>query len=459
METEVFIAREEEKRILYEALQSKRKSTVLLYGRRRIGKTALVKEVLRNMDDAIIIYHEFHKVTPEVNLAEFSSSIGAAFSIPSLPAFSSFMDAFLFIGAMGKKAIVVMDEYSDLKDNARKGEVDSYMRSVVDNLPDNAKLVVMGSMLKLMKELLEEDNPLFARFSTVIKLGPLSYIDAAKFFPGLPLYEKMQLYSVFGGSPYVLSLLDEGKGLRGNIEDNIISLSGSIRSYIEAVINMEAGRIPHGITILTLIKNGKRRYSELEAVIGKSASGVLANELKKLVELEIVEKIQPINRSDRSKCFYVIADPLIRFYFAYIHSNPSLLMSNSSVFYGKFIERSIRDFIARRFEAACREYFAELVKRGKRNDILDIGTYWYDDRVNKTNGEFGVALKNDCGYEIYDAKFLMNPYPEKEAEKELKQIRALSIPVSGWGVISASGFEKQSSSYIQITLDDMFALE
>lgn len=452
----MFIAREEELKILGNALNSNKKSTILLYGRRRIGKTALIKESLRNIKDAVIIYHEFHKVTLEKNLAEFSSSIASAFSLPSLPSFNSLQDAFSFIAAMNRKTIVIMDEYSDLKENARKGEIDSYMRSVIDNLSDNIKLVVMGSMLHLMEELLEENNPLFARFTTKLKLGSLNYLDAARFLPHKPRYEQMQFYSVFGGSPYVLSLLDGDKDLRANIEEKIIEISGSIRSYAEAVIYQEAGRIPHGITILSLLKNGKKRYIELEDVIGKDASGVLAKELKRLIELEIIEKTQPINKAEKSKCFYNIADPLIRFYFAYIYPNSALLMSNPGVFYEKFIEKSIKDFIARRFEAVCREYFAALVKAGIRTDILDIGTYWYDDKANKANGEFDIALKTEAGYEIYDAKFISSPFSEHEAEKEFKQLQALSIPVAKWGIISASGFEKTSSNYIQIALDDMF---
>lgn len=454
----MFIAREEELKTLGNALNSNKKSTILLYGRRRIGKTALIKEALKNVKDAVIIYHEFHKVTLEKNLAEFSSSIASAFSLPSLPSFNSLLDAFSFIAAMNRKTIVIMDEYSDLKENARKGEIDSYMRSVIDNLSDNIKLVVMGSMLNLMEELLEEDNPLFARFTTKLKLGPLNYLDAARFLPEKSRYEQMQFYSVFGGSPYVLSLLDDNEDLRANIEEKIVELSGSIRSYIEAVIYQKAGRIPHGITILSLLKNGKKRYKELEDVIGKDASGVLAKELKRLIELEIIVKTQPINKADKSKCFYGISDPLIRFYFAYIYPNSVLLMSNPSVFYEKFIEKSIKDFIAKRFEATCREYFSAIVKAGMRTDILNIDTYWYDDKANKTNGEFDIALKTENGYEIYDAKFLVNPFTEQEAEKEFKQIQALSIPVAKWGIISASGFEKTNSNYIQITLDDMFGI-
>ena len=101
----------------------------------------------------------------------------------------------------------------------------------------------------------------------------LDYLDASRFFPDKSHYEHIRLYSVFGGSPYVLSLLDESKTLEENIEGTIITLHGSIRSYIEAVINMEVGRIPHGITILSLIGNGKKRYAELEDAVHHPVPG------------------------------------------------------------------------------------------------------------------------------------------------------------------------------------------
>lgn len=452
----MFIGRKAEIDTLHNQFANSRKTIILLYGRRRVGKTSLIREALKTVNDATVIYHEFHRVTPEQNIAEFSKSIGEALHIPSLPSFSSLSDAFSFINQIGKQTIIVMDEYSDLKMYAKKGEVDSYMRSIVDNLSENIILIITGSALKIMEELLEEENPMFGRFTCIMKLGPLNYYDAAGFFPQKNHYEQMEIYSIFGGSPYVLSLLDGNLSLRDNIEKTIIPLSGSVRAYAEAVVDMEAAKVPHGITILVLIGNSKKKYSELEDVIGRDASGVLNRELKMLIELGIIEKTQPINKTDKAKVFYEITDSVLQFYFTYIYPNPELMMTNPSAFYENFIEKSIKDFIARRFEQACREYFALLVRKGTRFDILDIGTYWYDDRISRKNGEFDVALKTAEGYEIYDAKFVTQPLAQTQAEKERRQLSEIPIPLARWGMISASGFENEDKSYIQLTLDDLY---
>lgn len=454
----MFLGRKEELQTLKRCFNSNKKTTILLYGRRRIGKTALIQEAIKEVNDNLVIYHEFHQITLEQNIDEFSSTVMKAFSLPSKTTFTTLSDAFSFISNMGRKAIVIMDEYSDLKIKADKGVVDSYMRTAIDNLSSNIKLVITGSILQTMEELLDEANPLFSRFSTIIKLQPLNYLEASGFFPNKSHKEQIELFSIFGGSPYVLSLLNENADLKENVEESIIRISGGVRAYIEAVIAMEVSKVPHGITILNKIKNGKKRYQELEDIIKTDAKGVLNKELTKLIDFGIIAKTQPINSNNKKKTFYEIKDPVIRFYFTYIIPNPSLLMSNPPAFYTNFIEQSIKDFIARRFEAVCREYFYLLVKIGKRNDILDIGSYRYDDKKNKKNGEFDIALKTIEGYEIYDAKFLSSPFIEAEAEKEKNQINELSLPITKWGVISTSGFEEKSNKYIQLTLDDLFFL-
>ncbi len=451
----MFIGREEELECLRKELRKDRKSAILLYGRRRVGKTRLIDEALKGIDDQVVIFHEFHKVTLLQNLTEFSSSIAEGLGYPMLPPFISLADAFSFIAAQGKRVIVVMDEYCDLTTYAKKGEVDSYMRTVVDRLPNTVSVVLMGSALKVMQSLLEEENPLFGRFTLSMRLKEFDYFDSSLFFPGLARRDQLAFHAVFGGSPHVLTLLEPGEGLRENIMNALINPQGAVRSYVEAVIEMEAGRTPHGITILSLIGNGKRRYSELEDVIGKDSKGVLAKELKELCSLDILDRRQPINNKDNKKIFYEIADPLLRFYFTYIQPHPSIQQSNPGAFFDTRIAGSLMDFISRRFEDECRQYFLRLISLGRRTDILDIGTYWYDDKYRPVNGEFDVALKVEGGYEVYGAEFISKPFSVKDAKVEERQVMMLGQSVLSWGVISTGGFESPGD-YVQIGLDDLF---
>lgn len=96
-----------------------------------------------------------------------------------------------------------------------------------------------------------------------------------------------------------------------------------------------------------------------------------------------------------------------------------------------------------------------MVSLGRRTDILDIGSYWYDDKYRHVNGEFDVALKVEGGYEVYDAKFISKPFSVKDTKVEERQVMMLGQSVLNWGVISTDGFDSPGD-YVQIGLDDLF---
>ena len=132
-------------------------------------------------------------------------------------------------------------------------------------------------------------------------------------------------------------------------------------------------------------------------------------------------------------------------------------MLNPELSYANLVKPSLHEFIARSFEDACREYFVRLIARGLRNDILAVGTYWYDNPKTRTNGEFDVALKTSGGFEVYDAKFVSKAFSAGAVEKERKQISSIPLPLMRWGIISSAGFENQDDSLVQLTLDNLFS--
>ena len=89
---------------------------------------------------------------------------------------------------------MIIDEYPYLKQTKKKNEVDSYMQAVIDRLPENVKLILCGSCITIMKELLAEDNPLFGRFSLIQHIHDFDYYDTSKFYPDFPVREKVAFY-------------------------------------------------------------------------------------------------------------------------------------------------------------------------------------------------------------------------------------------------------------------------
>lgn len=192
------------------------------------------------------------------------------------------------------------------------------MQAVIDKLPENVKLVLCGSYITVMKELLEEGNPLFGRFSLIQHIRDFDYLDAAKFYPDLSVRDKVAFYAVLGGSPYVLENLDTSLTVRQNIEHLLLPETGLVRSHIENVMLKEIQKT-FDARILEILGNGKKRYSEIRDKIANSETGLLDKQLKILLDMETIQKTEPINRrNDKKKQFYEIVDNLMRFYFTFI---------------------------------------------------------------------------------------------------------------------------------------------
>jgi len=316
-------------------------------------------------------------------------------------------------------------------------------------MSDNIKIILCGSFITLMKELLEESNPLFARFTLTIHLQEFNYLEAAKFYPRLNYSDKIAFYAVFGGSPYVLTNLDYNISLEDNIEKYLINQNSILRTYIENVMLTEI-RQSYDVRILELIGNGKKRYSEISSGLRTADTGLLDKQLKNLILMETVSKVFPINKkNDKKRQFYEIKDNLMRFYFSYIFGNENLISKfGENHFYKNHIEKSINTFISYRFEDIVIQYFSALARMGKKSDLLDIGSYWYDDKKNKTNGQFDCVLKDKDGYCFYEVKYYKNPMDIEECKKEEEQIKAVSeIEPKRIGFVCNAGFSFKSDEY------------
>ena len=205
--------------------------------------------------------------------------------------------------------------------------------------------------------------------------------------------------------------------------------------------------------ILFAIANGKKKHKDIEQKLDMESNGLLSKHLKTLTEMEILSKVYPINyKEDRKKVYYEINDNLLRFYYTFVYKNKSALqMLGAESFYDEYIEPSIITFISHRFEEIGRTYFSILAKKGKLKGVLDIGTYYYDDSVNKQNGEFDIVLKRKDVYDIYETKYYVGALSEKEMldeEKQIQRIKGLSIGNIGFVTVSGKETKLDRFSYV-----------
>lgn len=442
----MFIGREKELSQLNVELSAwKHKTVVLVYGKRRVGKSTLIKEAAKKFD-GVVVNHMCVTSTFEGNMELIYQSVSEAIGLPNIR-FGSLSEMMDYLGMIDKKVLLIIDEYPYLKQTKKKNEVDSYMQAVIEKLPENVKLILCGSYIAMMKELLEEENPLFGRFSLIQHIRDFDYLDAAKFYPELSARDRVAFYAVFGGSPYVLENLDTRMTLKENIERFLLPETSLIRSHIENVVLKEIQKT-FDARILAIIGNGKKRYSEIRDKIVNSETGLLDKQLKILMDMETIQKTEPINRrSDKKKQFYEIVDNLMRFYFTFIFGKAGTIARiGEEQYFGRNIAAALEQFISRRFEGIALQYFHRAALLGKYPDIDDFGSYWYDDAATKSNGEFDCVIRCGEQYDFYECKYFDRAMTLEECQEEKAQLDNIKgINVSGVGFVCTGGFSFDSS--------------
>ena len=268
------------------------------------------------------------------------------------------------------------------------------------------------------------------------------YLDAAKFYPDLSVRDKVAFYAVFGGSPYVLENLDTSLTVRQNIEHLLLPETGLVRSHIENVMLKEIQKT-FDARILEILGNGKKRSSEIRDKIANSETGLLDKQLKILLDMETIQKTEPINRrNDKKKQFYEIVDNLMRFYFTFIFGKAGTIARiGEEQFYNRNIDAILEQFVIRRLEGIALQYFHRAAMLGKYPDIDDFGSYWYDDPATKTNGEFDCVIRRGEQYDFYECKYFDRPMTLEECRQEKEQLDSIKgITVSGVGFVCTGGF-------------------
>lgn len=453
----MFVGREEELKKL-KSLLDLPSASVMIYGKRKVGKTTLIKEVLKSSLDKVV-YYECLRAPMEDNVKGFVAMLIREKIIPSEISFASFTDIFSYLNSLDGTFNIVIDEYPYLKSFANAETVDSMFQSIIDNNLKNIRLFVSGSHIDMMKDLLEEGNALYGRFTMTLCLKELDYKTASEFYKSKSAYDKIAMYSVFGGSPYINIALDETKSLKENIIATILNPMSYVYNYARNLLISDYAKALHAERIFNAISNGKKRYSDIESHLNLKTNGNLSKQLAPLEDMEIIAKVYPINKPDDSKkASYEVRDNLLRFYYTFIYKNKSALqMLGAEAFYEEYIEKSIVTFISHRFEEIARTYFSLCVKNRKLRGISNIGTFYYDDSVTRTNGEFDVVLERKGTYDIYEVKYYTSPLSAKEMYNEVQQINNIKgLKIGKIGFISTSGFEKAPEEYDCISAEELY---
>ncbi len=458
-----FIGRKEELNDLLNLYNRDGFQAGLIYGRRRIGKSELIKESLLSSKKKFI-YYECKETNEIDNVNSISSLLTNIFNLPPLK-FNNLEEILKFIFELAKNEtiIFVLDEYPYLR-NKLEG-CDSIIQSVIDEnkFSSNLKLIICGSYVETMKKLLKEENPLYGRMSLIINLKAMDYYESSRFYESFSNEDKLSFYCVFGGIPYYNSLIDEKKSFKENIIEILLKNNSPLKDEIRNYLYSQLQKIENANLVFDIISKGYVKFKDILNYSRISSSPTLVDTLNKLIQMELIKKEYPINDENNNKIAkYLIDDNLSLFFYTFIYPYSSTLsiMSPDTFFDLMIKEKFYRYYVPKIFEKVSKEYLIRQNKLGLINPpFIKIGKYYYDDPVNKRNGEFDIVSEDINGFTFYECKYIEKKIYEEIINEEIEEVSKTSFNVSRYGFFSKKGYELKNRINENIklyTLEDLY---
>ena len=325
----MFVGRESELNFLEKRYSRNKGELVVLYGRRRVGKTETLKQFCK---DKPHLFFSCRECTDKLQLKNFSEKLLKE-KIPASAYISEFTDwekAFRSITELPygeKKKLVVIDEFPYMcKGNE---SIPSVLQNLWDDLlkDENIMLILCGSAMSFIeKELLAENNPLYGRATGIYKMTEIGFYDTAKFFPDYSPKEKVIAYSILGGIPHYLNQFDSRRTLEENIKKSILSKGSALYSEVEFLLRQELRETPVYNSIIEAVALGNTKLNEISMKFLIDDTSKTSVYLKNLIEHGIIEREFSISESIKEKAnsnkgLYRITDNFFRFWYAFVFTN------------------------------------------------------------------------------------------------------------------------------------------
>lgn len=387
-------------------------SFVVIYGRRRVGKTTLIKEFIKNKTAFYFL------ATEEIESQSIKRMAGVIArqtnnSLLQKAVFTDWLDLFQTIAdyEADKKKVLVIDEFPYLV------KTNPAFPSILQNAWDeilkekNVMLILSGSFIGMMqKYALSYDSPLYGRRTSQIRLTPLPFTDIYS-ATDLTFDKAVEQYSVTGGIPKYLEFFENNHELMYELKKNVLSKSGFLYEEPFFLLKSEAMTAVNYFSIIKVIADGNHKLGKIAGFLGQESSA-LTPYISTLVELGFVEKRTPITEKYPKKSrkgLYFIADNFIRFWFRYVYPyKGELELDNIQIVVDEINKDFNTKFVAFVYEDICKEIFATLCKNDK---ILfspsRIGSYWLNDYDSDTEIDvMSIDSKNkrifagECKYHI-----------------------------------------------------------
>ncbi len=376
-----FVNRTKELETLEKQYKSNDSSLVIVYGRRRVGKTSLINEFLKRHKDTLYFLATEESETQNLNafklqVAEYTDNeLLKAANVDWLTVFKTLVNY-----KTETKKIIVMDEFQYI--GKANSAFPSIMQKVWDTLLQGANimLILCGSLISLMKsQTLDYGSPLYGRRTAQIKLKQIAFKHYGEFYGGMTAEQLIPFYAVTGGVPKYIEVFQGYKDVYEAIRENVLNRQSFLYEEPYFLLQREVTEIGSYFSLIKTIAMGNRKLSEIASSLGMKATGI-TKYLKVLTDLDLIEREVPVTEvsSEKSKSgLYRITDNYIAFWFKFIYPYRSYLEKGEDEYVmEKIKEGFIQNFASFVYEDVCREKMWELSAKGKTLSFEKVGRYW-----------------------------------------------------------------------------------
>ena len=452
-----FIGREYELKELNEEYNKGNFALSVIYGRRRVGKTYLIKEFLKDKKGYYFVALESNAL---INLSLLSIAVyEACGNLKGLPDFLDFESAFRYLFEYTKenRIVFVIDEYPYLAQTAEY--ISSLLQKLIDEYRDNSKLflILCGSSMSFMEnQVLAYKSPLYGRRTSQLKINPFNYLDAAKFVESYSYKEKAIVYGLTGGIAEYLTFFNDNVELKTNIINNFLKTSGRLFEEATNLLKQELRQPKTYNDILFAIADGASKLNEIATKLNMQTGG-LTYYINSLVELGIVEKKTPVLDRKNKRPVYVIKDTMFRFWYYFVQKNMNLInMELGEMVYDKQVKTRLNEYMGSVFEKITIEYFEQRLRKGKLNFIpTDYGNWWGNDKIRKKESEIDLlAYDENNNYLFAEVKWKNKKADEIVLNELIEKSMNFGCLDRHYWLISLSGFE-ENNEYDGVELIDI----
>ena len=399
---DMFIGRDKEINALERLYQSNKFEFVVIYGRRRVGKTALINHFI---DGKKAIYFMGVESNEKQNLENFSKSIIEYSSgIQTETSFPSYQAAleYVFKLSENERVILAMDEYPYVARSSKS--LATTLQMLIDKYKDNSKLMLIlcGSSMSYMEDhVLAYKAPLYGRRTAQMKIMPFDFEECCAYLDGFSDEDKAYIYGIVGGTPQYLLQIEDKLSVEENLKNTYLNPMSFLFEEPLNLLKQEVREPAIYNAIITAVATGHSKMSEISTKAGESTT-VCSGYLKNLIDLGIIKKETPYGEKVSKKTIYSIEDNMFYFWYRFVLDNSSAIARGAVNLVYRKIETQRNDYMGRIFEEICAQYLWKMLLDGDAPiEFTSLGRWWGNDPRKKKQVEIDIMGEQDSTSAIF----------------------------------------------------------